>query len=862
MSERICLSGEDWQFRDYYGEDWRWRDAHQPNSRDQRFWRTGRVPGSVHHDLWQAGEIPNPYFERNSLLIEWVPARTWLYKKTFFAPEHLRGQRVRLCFEGVDYAAEFFLNGQSLGQHQGMYTPAIFEVSDQLVYGAENLLVVVIEPAPPEQPQVSRTSRVRTHKSRMTYWWDFCPRMIHVGIWDEVYLEATGSVRIENVFVRPQLREDLQQADVSVSIALDAARQQVVMVETTLHLDGEVVASQRTRHALAVGRTSLNQCLTIHQPRLWWPNGHGEQPLYQAEVQVWAAEDGAAEPPPMDARTVLFGIRSITLVPNDTEDASARPYTFVVNGRKLYIKGWNWVPMDVMYGVPRPEKLERLLRLAQRAGVNLLRVWGGGLIEKEAFYNWCDRLGIMVWQEFIQSSSGIENYPPETPEFIELMTAEATQIIPRRRNHPSLVLWCGGNELTAGEEQPLDDHHPLLAALHAVVRQLDPDRLWLPTSPTGRVFSNSLDNIQQDPLALHDVHGPWEYQGVTGQYALYNQGTALLHSEFGVEGITNLRTLNATIAPEHQWPVSRDNVYWHHLGAWWVQEAAWQAAFGDVADVETLVKATQMTQAEGLRYAVEADRRRKYQNSGTLPWQFNEPYPMAACTSAVDYYTQPRPVYYAVAHAYEPVHVSAQFPTAAWAGWQQVEAALWVNNSHEAAFADARLTCKIVGLRGQVYLEQAAPVHVPGNSAARLASVALSLNAVDEDIFFLDLDLRDRDGQQISGSRYVFTRTANFAPLLAAPAAALKIHKEEQADSWQVTVTSTGAQAALFVWLEDAREMGAGGAVYFDTNYFCLFPTEARTVSVLWHDVPPAERRLHAGGWNTERWALDASYTG
>ncbi len=212
-----------------------------------------------------------------------------------------------------------------------------------------------------------------------------------------------------------------------------------------------------------------------------------------------------------DVLTVNFGIRQISLAPNESADPAALPYTFMVNGRKIYAKGWNWVPMDVMYSVPRPEKLERLLTLAKRAHVNLLRVWGGGLIETEEFYEQCDRLGIMVWQEFIQSSSGIDNIPSTSADYVQAITEAAEQIIPRKRNHPSLAIWCGGNELTGGAEQPLDDSHPVLAGLKSVVKRLDPDRLWLPTSPSGRAFSNSLEMIAMDPSALHDVHGPWEY---------------------------------------------------------------------------------------------------------------------------------------------------------------------------------------------------------------------------------------------------------------------------------------------------------------------------------------------------------------
>ncbi len=844
MTNTISLSGSDWLFKEFYGEDWRWRNAHKPKTGDTRHWRVGSVPGSVQHDLWRAGEIPNPYFERNSLLIEWIPARTWIYKKTFFAPEDLRGKRIQLHFEGVDYEAEFFLNGESLGTQRGMFTPVNFEVQDQLRYGEQNLIAVVIEAAPHEQPQVSRTSKVRTHKSRMTYWWDFCPRMIHIGIWDSVYLRVTEAVRIEDVFVRPQLSPDFQHADVHVELALDALYAQNVMIDLDLRLDGVTVARQKMTRQLDTGANTLTQNLPIDNPRLWWVNGHGDQPLYDAHVRVYADDS------PSDQRVVRFGIRHIEWMPNETPDPTARPYTIVINGRKIYAKGWNWVPMDVLYGVPRPEKLDHLLELAQRAHVNLLRVWGGGLIEKEAFYNRCDELGIMVWQEFIQSSSGIENTPSDAPEFIDMLVREAEQIIPRKRNHPALVVWCGGNELNA-DDQPLDDRHPLLAALKAVVNRLDPDRVWLPTSPTGRVFMNSLENIERDPHSLHDVHGPWEYQGVTKQYELYNQSTSLLHSEFGVEGVTNRQTLDATMAPEHQLPPTLDNPIWQHLGAWWNQQPSWTATFGEIRGIDALIHATQFLQAEGLRYAVEADRRRKYQNSGTLPWQFNEPYPMATCTSAVDYYGSPKPSYYAVARAYEPIHVSAKFPTIAWAVQPTFQAQIWLNNSRMSAISDAGLTARIVGFSGQVYAEWSYNVGCPVNSAALIGAVDWSMAALAEAVFWLDLQITDAQTGLLSKNRYPFTRAENLAPLLTLPPTQISVETSQDGDRWRVHILNEGDATAFGVWLEAPLDVNSVQRVYLSDNHFSLFPQESKTIKVEWRSSPRERQHLQMTGWNS-----------
>ena len=267
-------------------------------------------------------------------------------------------------------------------------------------------------------------------------------------------------------------------------------------------------------------------------------------------------------------------------------DVSFDDYELRVNGIAVPVRGWNWVPIDALYGVPRPEKLAHLLGLAARANANLIRVWGGGLIETPEFYDLCDRLGLLVWQEFVQSSSGIDSKPSDDPAFVATMTEDARQIVPRRRARPSLAIWCGGNELEA------DDSTPVLAALSRIVRELDPDRHWLPTSPVGE----------------EDVHGPWEHQGLRAHNGHYDGQTSKLHSEFGVEGMTNRRTLEALIAEEHRWPADRSNPVYEHLGAWWNNTPLVQAAFGGrIEDVETMRRCSQWLQYEGLRYAVEAD---------------------------------------------------------------------------------------------------------------------------------------------------------------------------------------------------------------------------------------------------------------
>jgi beta-mannosidase len=854
MCVRIMLNGSDWRIKGFIGDDWIWRDSEKPDTKDIRGWNNGTVPGSIQNDLWKAGEIPDPYYELNSLLIEWIPQRTWLYKKSFNISDQYKHKRIHLHFKGVDYEGQFFLNGEKLGQHKGMYTPVVFDVTNKLKFDQVNLLAIAIEHAPDEQPQVGKTEKVWTHKSRMTYWWDFCPRMIHLGIWDDVFLEITGDVCIEDIYVQPVLKEDLDQADITVYSKLHSDDRREIEIETKLLFQEKVIDNKISRLTLPPGITTIDTLFPVKNPLLWWPNGYGDQNLYTAMITVM---DKRKNSEPSDTRKVQFGIRRVEMVANETEDSTAKFYTFKVNGQEMYIKGWNWVPIDVMYGTDRPRKLERLLQLVKRANVNMLRVWGGGLIEKDAFYALCDQLGIMVWQEFIQSSSGISNKTSGESTFIRMMAEEAEKIIPLKRNHPSLVLWCGGNELMDDQGKPLDDNDAVLTVLKEAVNTLDPYRAWLPTSPSGRLANNNMKNIQEDPAGMHDIHGPWEHQGLIKQYTLYNHGKSLFHSEFGVEGMTNMKTLHTCISKKNQWPATKDNPVWFHRGSWWINEPFIQEAFGGIDDIDTLNKASQFLQAEGLKYAIEANRRRKYVNSGSIPWQFNEPYPNGYCTCAVDYYAIPKPAYYAVANAYKPICVHAVFSRQAWGDATKFETSIWASNSKLHRINNCRLYVKIAGTSGWVYKSIDCEVIIEGNKATMLSEFSMPLKVIKEDIFFLDLKLVGEGTEELAHNRYIFSKTCDLSPMLTIEKTKIKVRKIIEGDQWKLEITNDGDHAALMVQIDDAGSVYIEDYAYFSDNWFSLLPGESRRVEVLWSNIGDTPQSLELKGWNTEQVIVD-----
>ncbi|MEV8565448.1 sugar-binding domain-containing protein [Streptomyces sp. NPDC051322] len=807
-----------WELRACLGDTWRWlcgpgRPDGEPD------WFPARVPGSVLDDLRRSRQITDPYVGLNSLRSEWVPQRSWLYRRPLRVDVDA-DERALLRFEGVDHEATVLIDGHEVAHHTGMFVPFEADITDHVADGARHLLAVVVHPAPPGEPQVGRTDRVRTHKSRMGYGWDFCPRLIHQGIWKPVRLEKAGPVRLRDVTVG---------ADAAGTVRVRAHLEATApgAVDVTVH-GPEEQAVGSARVSFRAGCETADVELIVPEPLLWWPNGHGEQPLYRVAVET---RDTADRTTGRHERTT--GFRSVRLVPNPGAPADALPYTLEVNGRRIPAKGWNWVPHDALYGADRPGRLHHLLRLAAEAHVTLLRVWGGGLIETEAFYELCDRLGLLVWQEFSLSSSGIDSVPATDDAYLALMDREARAILPVLRHHPSLVVWGPGNELhDTATARPLDEKtSPVIGVLARAVAEADPERCWLPGSPSGPSFLHRADVIAAHPAGQHDVHGPWEHQGLGAHHALYDSGTSLLHSEFGVEGMANRRTWNAVVPDGAHWPTGRDNPVMEHLGAWWNNTPLVLSAFGGrPTDVDTVRRASQQLQYDGLRYAVEAGLRRAPRNSGTIPWQFNEPFPNAWCTASVDYRGDPKPAYYGVRRAYRRAHVCASFATQAWAGRDRFEADVraWGGSRGDV------VTARLLAVDGTVIAASTGPV------------LSVPLSAVPGELFVLDLEQRCAAGELRSSNRYVHTTTADLAPLLDLAPAEVDVTVLPGA----VRLTHTGGVAALGLCLSDARPIEAGGWAVFGDSMFDLMPGESVETPLTWRNAPERGRTVLLEGWN------------
>lgn len=830
----ICLNNLEWELKGY----WPWvplRETSMETGKELMGvtgWIPATVPGGVHYDLYRAGWIEHPHGDLNSMKCEWVENRWWMYKAAFNRPADI-GEKAELIFKGLDYQAMVHLNNICLGEHEGMYEPAVFDITG-IIRQYETLeLFVLFRHAPDEISQIGKTSLTHTQKSRFNYKWDFSTRMVNTGIWDDVVLRVHKTYSVADIFLHTDTKEKKGLIHLEVAVVCNRQAHNDSTKDLKLKVkcsspDGEV-AGQTEIQAMEGKHQFL---LEIDEARLWYPNGYGGQPLYTVDICLADGEEI------IDKRQMHVGIRKLEYVQNVGSPKDALPYTCVINGKKIYTRGVNMTPLDHLYGNVTASHYEWMITMMKRANVNMVRVWGGGIIEKEAFYRLCDLNGIMVWQEFIQSSSGIDNIPSKRPEFLNLLKKTAVSALKEKRNHVSLTVWSGGNELMSETNKPSTYEDENIAMLKALVEEYDPQRLFLPTSASGPV-----EFVTAEKELSHDVHGYWVYMGNPGHYELYRQSDSLFHSEFGVDGVSCVKSLKKFLSPQYLKPASMvDDFVWRHHGEWWDTLARDQSFFGPIEELAVLSDCSQWIQAEGLRFIVEANRRRQFRNSGSIIWQFNEPWPNVSCTNLVDYYGEAKMAYYWVRKAYAPVTASMDYSRLSYLVGETFTAGIYVccNSQPVPVSVEARVT----DIKGRLLFIQEYGGFGKEYEAVCLGDLCFDVTQEYKGLFFVQLDMRV-DGISSMKNLYIFS-TGNeniYQSALGLQKPELDITAEGdwhtdtggftafrgQVKTKSYFVKNIGNTAALHI-----RPWETTNAYWMeaDDSYFTLFPGEEAKVTV------------------------------
>jgi beta-mannosidase len=446
------------------------------------------------------------------------------------------------------------------------------------------------------------------------------------------------------------------------------------------------------------------------------------------------------------------------------------------------------------------------------------------LIEKEIFYHLCDVHGIMVWQDFIQSASGIENVPAVAPDFLELLSKSAEYSVKIKRNHVSMTIWCGGNELmdesslSLNKFVPVAMSHPNIAMLNKIVETHDPGKLFLPSSPSGPNFGLDIST----PGRNHDVHGPHVYTGTEEHYHIYNKSDSLLHGELGVNGMSSLTALKKFLSPANiRLTDMGENLAWRHHGEWWDSLKRDEGIFGDFPNLNAFIKASQFIQAEGLRYALEANRRRKYRNSGSSIWAFNEAFPNVSNCAVVEYYGIPKMAYYWVRRAYAPIHGSLKYERLFCKPENPFIAEVFIHNSGRAQALE--LTWEILDVAGVVQESGKKKLEVEGNSAAKADTIEKKMPSFPLGIFFIRLLILDSAGREVCRNTYAFSQNKEpiFAALFDIKGAKLQTSRNGSA----FTVHNAGDQVCLFA---HGYEESGNATVFIEDNYTTIFPGEKK----------------------------------
>lgn len=735
----ILLSNLDWQLKGY----WPFVPIKEKSMETGQqlhgvtSWIPATVPGGVHYDLYRAGLIENPYIGMDSLKCEWVENRWWMYRTTFTIPSLEPGRKVELIFEGLDYEAMIYVNDCLLAEHKGMYEACKVDITE--VDKKENKLVVLFKGVPQEMGQIGFTSRTSTQKSRFNYKWDFSTRLVNIGFWKDVKLKIKEDIEIADIYIHSDIADN--QGIICINGAIERRCEEFSTLKVKVFEPEEGACIYD--NTVQIGeKQQFSEDIRINQPELWYPNGSGMQPLYTIKLM---AEVNGKETPLCSKK---IGIRSLSYALNERGQKDALPYTFVINGRKTYIKGVNITPIDHIYGNVTREQYTYLIDCAVNANVNMIRVWGGGLIEKEWLYELCDEKGILIWQEFIQSSSGIDNNPSTDPQFLQLLKVNSIAAIKEKRNHVSLTVWSGGNELMEAPDTPCGYDNPNIAMLKELVERYDPVRMFLPTSASGpRQF------LSFDKGVSHDVHGSWRYEGNPKHYRMYKASDNLFHSEFGMDGTSNIKSLRKILPESALYPTPMSgNPYWQHHGEWWGTYGRDTQMFGPISDLSLFTQCSQYMQAEGLRFIIESDRRRKYQNSGCIVWQLNEPWPNASCTNLVDYFGDAKPAYYEVKRTYAEIHVSMEYQKLDYSLGELFSENIFLHNSTEAF--EGSILARVRNLDGSTVLVKSYEGCFNENSCTNAGKLEFSIENVSN-VFFVELKAVKED-TLVSETVYLF----------------------------------------------------------------------------------------------------------
>ena len=807
-------------------EGWKFRQARLTN------WYPATVPGVVHTDLLQNKIIEDPFFRLNERGLQWIDKEDWVYETCFtLAAGMMRKENMELVFEGLDTYADVYLNDECILKANNMFRRWSIPVR-QYIREENNILKVYFHspvkidvpkwdalpyqyPASNDQSEngglFNKKISIFARKAGYHYGWDWGPRLVTSGIWRPVYIRAWSDLRINDVFIE-QKEVGAGRAVIAGHVELDADKDMDgVLVTITDEATGRVLGEWQADLKRGTNRVTVD--FVLHKPKLWWSNGLGEPFLYRFRTDIIAGGEL------LDSKTERVGIRSLKVVHQPDKDG----HTFYIelNGRPVFAKGANYIPLDNFLPRVTPENYKRTILDAAGVNMNMLRVWGGGIYENDVFYDLCDEYGIMIWQDFMFACS---MYPAEGA-LLDNIHQEAVDNVKRLRNHACIALWCGNNEcqdawLGWGWKREIERQNKEYAdkiwaqyrqqyhvTLPGVVREYAPGTFYWPSSPFA--FEGEMSGTTDG-----DRHY-WSVWHGKAPISDYDSEKSRFFSEYGFQSFPEFESVKRYAPYPEDWDIRSEVMMSHQRGgdhANGLIETYLLNEYKKPRDFRAFLYMNHVLQGDAIKTAIESHRRQMPYNMGTLFWQHNDCWPVASWASR-DYYGRWKAQHYYVRKAYDDILIS---PVVEGDDLKVYAVSDRLENT------SGRLQLQVCQFDGTVVHHWGKSVGISGNDSRVCFSAPLAklLEGADRGTVYVRVDYTDKSGR-VYHNNYCLGKQKD----MDYPKVDLQTEVRSIEGGYEVTVSADKFARAVCLSVADNE------SVYSD-NYFDVQPKSSVQVQV------------------------------
>ncbi|MCF8227064.1 MAG: glycoside hydrolase family 2 protein [Bacteroidales bacterium] len=791
-------------------------------------WFPAEIPGCVHTDLLRNGVIEDPFYRLNEHDLQWIDKEDWVYRTVFSADKKLlEMDEIQLYLPGLDTYAEVFINDQTVLRADNMFREWKVNCKELLKPGDNELKIVFTSPIskglekyealpytiPVSDNDLSKIGKVPgekkvsifTRKAGYHFGWDWGPRFVTSGIWKPVYLQAWNEGMINDIRV---IQHDIGDGEAHMTAVIEIKADELSSGEILLYVNDKIA---KTRKINADNITMYAEIpFSIEDPQLWWPNGMGEQPLYNIRAEL--ISQGRL----IHKKSTRIGLRTIELI--TTPDEYGNTFHFKVNGRPVFMKGANYIPQDSFLDRVTQEKYAHVVQSAVDANMNMLRIWGGGIYEKDIFYELCDENGILVWQDFMFACS---MYPGDTL-FLNNVKQEAIDNVKRLRNHPSIALWCGNNENLSAwyrwgwreraiEEQGQEVADILWKAyqdvfheiLPGVIKAYDSNRYYWASSSSAAL--GVPDNLTQG-----DIH----YWGVwwgKEPFSSFRENTGRFMSEYGFQSFPEMKTIKQYTI-EDDWDIYSDVMKSHQRSSIGNEtiELYMERDYIVPDAFEDFIYVGQVLQGEGIKRAIEIHRTAMPYCMGSLYWQINDCWPVASW-SGMDYYGRWKAMHYLAKKAFQPVIIVPESD----------DNRTFVNVvSDKALDFDAVINMRLLDLEGKALWEKSIEHTVRANASTEVFSISNTMLPGKKENTVFEAAISTEE-QEIDRRYWYFTSPNQLQ--LSEPGISFTLNKITN-NTYEIELESE--YIAKNVFLEFANADG-----FFSDNYFDMVPGETFYIS-------------------------------